>query len=418
MLRKLRLRFIGSAVAAFAVVIVLLFAVINTANALSVTAQLDRTSEMLLTEPSDKNPPPELPGKAEAPAGEDMRGGFSPEVRFMLRYFSVQCDENGEVVSVHLDADFIASITEDTAREYTSLALAKGGDTGFVAAYRYRIALENGGCRILFLNAEREKETIRSLLWLTGGIAAASIAVLTLLIFALSDRAIRPYLRNLDAQKQFITNASHELKTPLAAISTSADVLDAELPDNEWVTAIRTEVRKMGRRIADLITLSRLEEENPFPQRVRFSVSDAVWEASEPFTARCDARGIPFAREIDDNLFANGDSGALMQVCTVLLDNAVRYTLPVPDGRIRLTATARGKKTRITLENTCELPPDADVTKLFNRFYKGDKAHTAQTGSGGIGLSIAKATMDALGGNISVTHQKGTPETIRFTIQL
>lgn len=161
----------------------------------------------------------------------------------MLRFFAVNCDADGNVTEVGLDADYIASITEEVAREYAARAMDRGQTYGFVAQYRYKIAQNGDGYRVVFLNAEREIGNIRSLFWLTGGVALTSIAILTVLILAFSHRAIRPYLRNLEAQKEFITNASHELKTPLAAISASADVLDMEFPSNEWVTTIREEVQ-------------------------------------------------------------------------------------------------------------------------------------------------------------------------------
>ena len=435
MLRKLRRRFIGAALTAFTAVIVLLLCVINVANGISITGQLDRTLTMLAEEPTPPAPPDDTPADNRAPSESDFapdmpersvsppndpfaRDGFSPEVRFMLRFFAVDCDTDGNVTEVDLDADYIASITEEVAREYAARAMDRGQTYGFVAQYRYKIAQNGDGYRVVFLNAKREIGNIRSLFWLTGGIALASIALLTVLILAFSHRAIRPYLRNLEAQKEFITNASHELKTPLAAISASADVLDMEFPSNEWVTTIREEVQKMGKRIADLITLSRLDEENPFPERLPFSVSDAVWEASEPFVSRCAAQSITFDREIDDGVTATGDSAAVMQVCSILLDNAVRYTLPSPDGRIRLSVSRKGKRARIVIENTCALSPDTDVDRLFERFYRGDAAHPTKSGSGGIGLSIAYATMCSLGGTITAERIPGIPERIRFTVQL
>ena len=435
MLRKLRRRFIGAALTAFTAVIVLLLCVINVANGISITGQLDRTLTMLAEEPTPPAPPddtpadnrtplesdfaPDMPERSVSPPNDPFaRDGFSPEVRFMLRFFAVDCDADGNVTEVDLDADYIASITEEVAREYAARAMDRGQTYGFVAQYRYKIAQNGDAYRVVFLNAEREIGNIRSLFWLTGGIALASIALLTVLILAFSHRAIRPYLRNLEAQKEFITNASHELKTPLAAISASADVLDMEFSSNEWVTTIREEVQKMGKRIADLITLSRLDEENPFPERLPFSVSDAVWEASEPFVSRCAAQSIPYDREIDDGVTATGDSAAVMQVCSILLDNAVRYTLPSPDGRIRLSVSRKGKRARIVIENTCALSPNTDVDRLFERFYRGDAAHPTKSDSGGIGLSIAYATMRSLGGTITAERIPGVPERIRFTVQL
>ena len=139
------------------------------------------------------------------------------------------------------------------------------------------------GKTVIFLNSERELQAVRSLLLLTIAIACGCLLGVFALVLLFSRRAIVPYLRNLSVQKQFITNAGHELKTPLTAISTSADVLAMEYPGDEWAENIQAQSARLARLIEDLVTLSRLDEENSFPEKTEFSLSDAVWEITEPF---------------------------------------------------------------------------------------------------------------------------------------
>ena len=202
----------------------------------------------------------------------------------------------------------------------------------------------------------------------------------------------------MEAQKQFITNASHELKTPLTAIATSADVLAMEHGDDEWVRNIQAQAARLAKLITNLVTLSRLDEENPFPARASFSLSDALWEISEPFVSLSQAKGKTYTQEIADGLTVVGDRTAIQQMVSILLDNALKYS---PDGGcIALTARRSGKRTELTVSNTVDTDQPTDTDRLFDRFYRADESHSHAVSGTGIGLSIAKATVEAHGGKI------------------
>ena len=220
-----------------------------------------------------------------------------------------------------------------------------------------------------------------------------------------------PYMRNMEAQKQFITNASHELKTPLTAISTSADVLAMEYENDEWVQSIQAQAAKLAKLINNLITLSRLDEENPFPVRTAFSLSDALWETAEPFSHVAQAKGKTLRLDIENDLTCVGDHMAIQQMISVLLDNALKYA--ADGGTIRLTARRTGKKAEIAVANPAESIPD--VSRLFDRFYRADESHSNTVSGTGIGLSIARATAEAHGGTIRAEAKGGE---IIFTVRL
>ena len=258
MLKKMRRRFIGAAMAAFSAVIVILLCAVNLWNWHSVVGQLDQTIDMLQSPAPGGALRPFSPDKPPA----DPLDQFSPEVQYMIRFFAVECDADGQVQAV--DQDFIASVTQQTAEEYTAAVLEKGKTRGFYQGYRYAVDRQADGITLLFLNAEREVHSLVTLLLTTGLIAAACLLAVLVLVTAFSRRAIAPYLRNLETQKQFITNAGHELKTPLTAIITSADVLSMEQADNEWVQGIRQQAGRIGKLITQLVALSRLDEETRF----------------------------------------------------------------------------------------------------------------------------------------------------------
>ena len=233
------------------------------------------------------------------------------------------------------------------------------------------------------------------------------------LVLLFSRRAILPYLKNMEAQKQFITNASHELKTPLTAISTSADVLAMEHAEDEWVRNIQTQAGRLSRLITDLVTLSRLDEEDPFPVRTAFSLSDALWEIREPFVSLALARGKAYTQDIADGLTVVGDRAAIQQMVSILLDNALKYS--PAGGSIRLTARRCGKRAELTVANTVDPALHADPDRLFDRFYRADEAHSGAVSGTGIGLSIARATVEAHGGKISARQ---TDRSITFQVLL
>ena len=424
MLKKMQHRFVGAAMAAFTAVILVLFCVVNAGNYRSVASQQDDTLSQLLalglqSAPTNGETPPDKPdGEVGAAFPNNVPipridGGknFSPEVPYMFRYFSVRYDSDGTLAQVN--QDFIASISRAEAEAYAADVLALSRQHGYYKGYRYLAATSGNGTSVIFLNSERELHSIRALFWITAAVAGGCLVVVFLLVLLFSRRAIAPYMRNLAMQKQFITNASHELKTPLTAISTSADVLAMEYEDDEWVKNIQSQSVRLSRLISDLVTLSRLDEENPFPERAEFSLSDAVWETAEPFTALARSRSRSYTQNIEDGLTMTGDRAAVQQMVSILLDNANKYT---PEGgSISLSARRAGRKNEIAVSNTCEGAESIDVTRLFDRFYRADESHSTRIGGTGIGLSIARATAEAHGGTIEASVSGNT---ITFRVKI
>ena len=404
MLKKMRWRFILAAMAAFFTVVVILLCIVNVWNYLIVTRQQHDTLEHLYEVSQHSS---NVSGR---PPFEKLER-FSPEVPYMLRFFSVHFDGDGQVSQT--DQTYIASIDQEHAAQYAAAALAKHRTSGYYQGYRYLVVAETEGTTVIFLNSERELQSIRNLLLITVVIALGCLVVVFLLVVLFSRRAIAPYVRNLEAQKQFITNASHELKTPLTAIATSADVLAMEHEEDEWVQNIQTQAGKLSKLITNLVTLSRLNEEYPCPVRTEFSLSDALWEITEPFIPLAKAKGKTYSQEIEDNLTFSGDRMATQQMVSILLDNAIKYT---PEGgTIRLEAKRSGKKLIISVSNTCTDGVQLDINRLFDRFYRADESHSAAISGSGIGLSIAKATAEAQGGSIHAAQKDGV---ITFKVRL
>lgn len=403
MLKKMRWRFILSAMAAIFVVLFVLLAAMNLWYYKINTENLDETLDVLLDYSRWEMPPL---GEWNLPSSK-----HSSEAQFRTRFFSVVCTTDGVVLQI--SKDYISSVSVAQAAEYAAEVLS-GDDT---SGYRdnYRFAMEESGNRIavVFLNAETELQSMRTLLIVSCTVALISFLAIFVLVVLFSKRAILPFAKNIEQQKQFITDAGHEIKTPLTAIATSADILAME-GENEWVENIQSQTKRLARLVSDLVTLSRLDEANPFPEKTEFSLTDAIWEISESFAAVARAKGKQFSQEIADGLTLRGNRAAVCQMVSILLDNAVKYS--DEGGVIRLTAAKRYNGTVIEVYNTCHLPEGTDINRLFDRFYRPDQSRSTDSGGTGIGLSVARATAEAHGGKISVYSNNG--EDILFRIVL
>ena len=427
MLKKLRRRFIQASMTAFFAVIAGLLGILNIWNYLAVTGMQDGMLERIYQmeakkEPDDQaqgeqvpkeDPPPESIGLFAGPLKPE--GEFSPEAQAMNRFFVIYYNEDSQVEKT--DLAHVSAVTEEEAVALAETVLAAGlkkkENKGYEQGYRYLAEkTENGTC-LVFLNSERELNSIKTLLVITILAAVGSLALVFLLVLAFSRRAIAPYARNLEMQKQFITNASHELKTPLTSILTSADVLEMEYEQDEWVENIQSQGRKLSRLIQDLVTLSRLNEERPFVEKTEFSLSEAVWEIVEPFQVRAKASGRSWACSIQEELFVKGDQKRIPQMVSVLLDNALKYA--DENGAVTVDVFQKQKKALICVGNTSRPGEKIETSKIFERFYRADESHSGKVSGSGIGLSIARAAAKAHGGSIKAEQKE---ERIVFTVKL
>ena len=389
----MRWRFIGAAMIAFTAVVLTLLGCVNIWNYWNITTQLDNTLTILYeVDESEFNL---VFQEGAPPRGSSFP--FTGEAPYMIRFFSVCYGESGELLNIN--QDYIASVSEDEALSFTGHVLEAGKERGFYGGYRYLMKTSDGETTVIFLNAERELYAVRDLLINTLLIAAICLVVVFFLVLFLAKRAVAPYMRNLEMQKQFITNAGHELKTPLTAISTSADVLAMEHADDEWVQNIQIQSGRLSKLIANLITLSRLDEERPALEKSEFSLNDALWETADSFMPLIRARGKTYSQSIEDSLTVTSNCAAVQQMVSILLDNAVKYS--PPGAEISLKAFRKGRRTVIEVSNTCGEIDYSELKHIFDRFYRVDKSHSETVSGSGIGLSIARATAEALGGKIS-----------------
>lgn len=398
MLKKIQRRFILAAMAAFGTVMLLIIAGINLANYYRTTSMQDRLAGELLSQEQTvlekrQAPPPPFRNKA----------GRDPEAAFMTRFFTVHCEADGTVREVL--RDYISSVDEEAAKAYTQDVLLKGREKGYYKDYRYLVSRSEKGISVLFLNTAIQMQSMRTLFFVSLATGVGSLLLVLLLVILFSRRAIRPYVKNIERQKQFITDAGHELKTPITSIATSADIAAMEHEGDEWIENIRKQAARLTKLVGDMVALSRLDEEMPFPEKGRFSVSEAAWETAEPFAVLAKAKGKNFSQSIEDNISLLGDRSAIQRMISILLDNAVGYS--DDGGEIEMRIYRRRGKVCIEVSNTCDLPEVSDLDRLFDRFYRLDESRSAETGGTGIGLSMVQAIAETHGGRATVESADG-----------
>ena len=409
MIKKMRQRVILASMLAFFAVIALIGISVNVVNYCVVTKNADNTLEAILRNEENRNDI-FMPGNPEEnPPMQPFMGFQDPEANYMTRFFILRMDKRG--VS-WMGLDYIAAINSFDAVEYGEKIIDKRADHGYIDDFRYIKSDNKDSAIIVFLNVSREKQSMKSLLLLTLIVSAVSLAIVFVLVELFAGRAIRPIANNIKMQKQFITDASHELKTPLTSISTSLDVISMEHGEDEWTENIKNQTGRMTKLVSELVTLSRLDEDMPLPDKEQFSLSNLGWEIVEIYEAQAKGKNKKFSAEIEDNIDLYGDKAAVGQLLSVLLDNAIRYS--DDNGDIRLSIYKKKNKPRIEVFNTCHYDTPPDTNRLFDRFYRPDESRSRETGGTGVGLSIAKAVVTAHGGTISASCPSGETMTIKI----
>lgn len=273
-------------------------------------------------------------------------------------------------------------------------------------------AVDKGGYRlVVFKDNTIINESMRTLFRYTllfGGVAL--IALFFLALF-LAGRIVKPLEESYQKQKQFISDAGHELKTPVSIVSTNAELLSREIGENPWLSNIQYENQRMGLLVGQLLELAHAE--NAPTQRQRLDFSRLVKGEALPFESVAFEEGRQLAYEIEPDIFAEGNGAELGQVVSILLDNAIRHS---PEGsRVSLILTRRRNWARLSVSNPGDEIPPQQQAQIFERFYRVDAARAGEGRHYGLGLAIAKAIVTSHKGKISVSCSNGLVE---FTVEL
>lgn len=404
MIDRLRRKLIATSMLSLFLVLTVIMGALNILNYRGIVAQADDTLA-LLAEGGGSFSPTDFAAAPDRPTEHPHRPHqhLSPELPFMSRYFSVTFAADGSVTAT--DTTRIAAVNADTAVKMAQRVRANGRTHGFVRDYRcLTTPTAGGGTRIIFLDCTRELANFRAFLWGSCGVSAAGLGAVFVLILLFSMRIIRPVSESYEKQRCFITDAGHELKTPVTIINADAELLEMEVgEENEWLQDIRRQTARLSQLTADLIYLSKMDEERADLQMIEFPLSDVVTETAQSFAALALTQHKHFTLDIEPMLTLCGDEKSIRQLVSILLDNALKYS---PDGgEILLTAHRQPRGLVLTAANTAEPLNGEQLSRLFDRFYRVDRARTG--GGFGLGLSIARAVATAHKGRITAAYENG-----------
>ncbi|MDO5399949.1 MAG: HAMP domain-containing sensor histidine kinase [Eubacteriales bacterium] len=408
MIQKLRIKFIVLAMGLVLLVLSVIMGTVNLLNYRHVVSSADSMLEYLLSNDGT------FPEKSK-PDSRRFDRQDSPELPFETRFFTVRLNPAGEVELA--DTGKIAAVSQEDAAAYARQVMASGKTRGFLGDYRYAVRENGEGGMIVFLDRGRQLGSVQHFLVISAGISLAGFLAVSLLLVVLSARVVRPIAESNEKQKQFITNASHDLKTPLTVINADVDILQMDLAENEWLQDIQKQTDRLAGLIQELVFLSRMEEDENRFQMLDFPISDVVAETAQSFDAPARMQEKSLTVQVTPLLSCCGDEKAIRQLVTILLDNALKYS--DERGSISVTLCREERFLMLTVHNTCAGMEKEDLRHLFDRFYRGDKSRNSQTGGYGIGLSIAKAIVEAHKGSIYAESPDGRSLTVTavFTVK-
>ena len=423
MIQKLRYRFIFVAMVSICLILIVLMGTINMANFYSVQSDADELLDMLAegkgTFVVDPNYEPVLAEDAipevetnerQGVMGAAIAGGnrataessLTGETLYESRYFTVVLDSLGDVVA--LNTDNVASISNQDAIRYSKLALATSKSRGYVSSYRYRVEQFDGGYMIIFLDRTSALSNAATFLMATIFVSVIGVITFLLLVSVLSRSVFAPVEQGYKKQKKFITNAGHELKTPLAIIDSCTDVVEMENGETKWTSGIHDQVDRLNVMVQELITMAKMDENDMDLEQGTFDLTKACRDIWEPFQLMAEDKGLQLQLNIADGVSYYGNEKTIRQIISIVADNAMKYG--TTDQPVTFNLVDRNRRIRIFTENGAGSIPKGDHPEFFERFYQGDESH-ANSGYG-IGLSMMRTIVVAHGGKVSASSDGKT----------
>lgn len=411
-MKKMRLKMIGivfaSVVAAFMVmtiILVMCFGAYRNRQADQITAMI---SENNGTVPQLKDYKQQ---QKNSQSFERYFNNYNEDSAYRTRFFRIFLDEDKKVTNVNMD--HIAAVDEKKAVRMTKMAMLRRRKVGLVGSYRYRKEYKDGQVRsIIFLDCKENQSFYHLAVTITITVSTLLTCLITVIFAIASKRAVRPFEINSNRQKQFITDASHELKTPLAIISANAEVLQYKGDGNEWTQNIIDQTKHMGKLINQLLVLAKLDEVQEKSEKQEADLKLLLEETTRPFEEVATQKKVTLKLHLEEGVTIRVNREQIAQLVSILTENAAKY---VNDGgKIvwRLTKTQHGAVLVVKNTTEKELP---DTKRMFDRFYRSDSSRSSKTGGQGIGLSIAKKIVDSHKGSITAKAGDGV---VTFRVSL
>ncbi len=412
MMKKLRKKFILFAMSAVSVLLVILIGAINVLSWIA----LDSQSSLILHTIADGE---EQQFQMEHRQPRPLAPPMNLDTIRAARFFMVKTDDSGNVMEINLDQ--ISSVDMEEALEYAVQVIEQAAGQrheiapvyeGKIDNYKYMVKQFGSEKLIFFMDTSSQLQTFIMVFSLSTAIALVCWIAVLIFVVLLSKRVVSPIVAGMEKQRQFITNAGHELKTPLAIIQTNNDAATLIQGETKYSRNIRQQVKRLNGLMTNLLTLAKLDEEVKFTTE-KIDISKVISEALPAYEAVAKEKKIDVSTDLMPQCFISAHGDMILQMISVLLDNAFKYT--PAKGQVRIAVQKYEKQIIITEENNCERTDEKDPERFFERFYRGDAARTqSDDASGyGIGLSAARAIAETFEGTLTAEYI--SENRIRFT---
>lgn len=377
MFKNLRKKFIITAVGSVAVVITVLALALNFINFNKLEEKIDTT----LLDASKS----QAITKIFSEDGDDLVITKNSTNPTDYNGFSIaKVDSDGEIIKAYRDDTLVSN--HDALQNKVEQALEKGGTSGFIGTYRFLKVETEVGNLILFLNCQRELDSFESFAKNSILISIFVIVSVLIMIILISKKVIAPIQETYIKQKQFITGASHELKTPLAIISSNADVLEMENGNSKWTNNIHNQVDRLTSLVNSLVVFSRMEEKDAV-ERVSFDLTEVLQSRIADFNELANFQKKYIVTNITSNLNYYGEKESIIQLMDILLENSIKYA---PENSDILVSLEKNRKYAILKVSNKADVKKGDLSKVFDRFYRLDESRNSNIKGYGIGLSMAQ----------------------------
>ena len=411
MFRKLKIRFILLASAAIVCILLTMIAVLNSVRFLQTNGEIQAVLNILSANNGDF---PSVEETAESLQNDRI----TIDTIYQYRYFSVVYKEDKTLYSTNLD--HLSNLSKEQALSYANKVIKDSRSSGVFKVgsqfYSYQITQDSKTKRYLLvvLDSTNYLESRNDFFWLSIQLCFYSFIFFVLVVSGFSNFAIRPYIKNYENQKRFITNAGHELKTPLAIISANTELQELMTGENEWTESTKDQVKRLSNLINQMVVLARLEEQ-PDVTLVDVNFSEVVKKVAGNFKSVIEKAGKKYEIKLQEDIHVKATEDELYELVSILIDNACKYC--DEDGQIFVTLTKakREKRARLTVANSYADGKNVDYSRFFDRFYREDESHNQKQPGYGIGLSMAESLVRIFKGRIWVSYKKGL---IGFTVLL
>lgn len=394
MIKRLRHKFFINAMIAFIVALFALVIILNGFVTIRFNSVIDMNLDRIMRMETDGIDPPD----------GDIFRGFNERV-FIVKY----SDEEG---IIETEIEFMDLVTEEQANTYAIDALAQGDQRGWKDNYRYLIETVDDVDIVIFIDGDFFSYAItsfRNISLIALGVTAVFVSIF---VYFASKKAIEPIEASQDRQKQFMTDASHELKTPLTVIHANAEIAKLNDPDNEWLEGITKQTKILTNLIQQIIKMSKLDESDLQVVMQSFDLSAMIDDVLKDFLVLVQQKNIEINQSMDQSYIFNGHQDSIKELVRILIDNAVKYCDEYGDINIKIE---KHKKTHIYIINQYNDIANLDTSKIFDRFYRADEARLSN-GSFGLGLSIAKSIVEMHDGDIKAYASNDRYVTIEIII--